>query len=420
MASVQAQSSDPGAVYFNHDLGLLKELATRAARIGVERFVLDDGWFHLRRNDAAGLGDWWVDPVVWPHGLGPLIEHVRGLGMEFGLWFEPEMVNRDSDLYRAHPDWILAAGPREPLLERDQLVLDLTRDEVRNHLFDQISAVLSDNRIGYVKWDHNRELLEAGSGLTSGAPAVHQQTLGFYRLLDDLRERHPGVQWETCASGGGRIDLGVLERAERVWTSDMTDALARQSIQRWTGQLVPPERLGAHVSAPTSHQTHRAFSLDFRAATALFGAFGIEWDITRATEDDLDRLQEWVSLFQRFRPLLHTGRVIRVDPSDPAVQINGVIAADRGEALIAHVQLAESAHNRGVAVRLPGLEPERRYTARWVGPVDSERISYAPNVHPDGPARGAAIPGSVLATHGIWIPRRRAETILLMHLQAVG
>jgi alpha-galactosidase len=196
------------------------------------------------------------------------------------------MVNRDSDLYRAHPDWILAAGPREPLLERDQLVLDLTRDEVRNHLFDQISAVLSDNRIGYVKWDHNRELLEAGSGLTSGAPAVHQQTLGFYRLLDDLRERHPGVQWETCASGGGRIDLGVLDRAERVWTSDMTDALARQSIQRWTGQLVPPERLGAHVSAPTSHQTHRWLSLDFRAATALFGALGIEWDITRATEDD--------------------------------------------------------------------------------------------------------------------------------------
>jgi alpha-galactosidase len=131
-------------------------------------------------------------------------------------------------------------------------------------------------------------------------------------------------------------------------------------------------------------------------------------------------LQEWVSLFQRFKPLLHTGRVIRVDPSDPAVQINGVIAADRGEALIAHVQLAESAHNRGVAVRLPGLEPERRYTTRWVGPVDSDRISYAPNVHPDGPARGAAIPGSVLATHGIWIPRRRAETILLMHLQAVG
>ena len=330
------------------------------------------------------------------------------------------MVNRDSDLYRAHPDWILAAGPREPLLERDQLVLDLTRDEVRNHLFDQISAMLSDNRIGYVKWDHNRELLEAGSGLTGGAPAVHQQTLGFYRLLDDLRERHPGVQWETCASGGGRIDLGVLDRAERVWTSDMTDALARQSIQRWTGQLVPPERLGAHVSAPTSHQTHRCVIPGFPRRHCTFRRFRDRVGHHPGNRGRPDRLQEWVSLFQRFRPLLHTGRVIRVDPSDPAVQINGVIAADRGEALIAHVQLAESAHNRGVAVRLPGLEPERRYTARWVGPVDSERISYAPNVHPDGPARGAAIPGSVLATHGIWIPRRRAETILLMHLQAVG
>ena len=243
------------AVFFDHEIDRLKEIADRAARVGVERFVLDDGWFHDRRDDTAGLGDWVVDEKVWPEGLDPLIGHVKALGMEFGLWFEPEMVNPDSDLYRAHPEWILSAGGREPLQHRSQQVLDLTRPEVVDHLFDRVHAVLSAHAIDYVKWDHNRDLLEAASGARGGAPAVHAQTLAFYDLLDRLRAAHPGVAWESCASGGGRIDLGVLERVQRVWTSDMTDALARQSIQRWTTQLVAPEYVGAHVSATTSHTT---------------------------------------------------------------------------------------------------------------------------------------------------------------------
>ena len=272
------------AVFFDHDLDRLRQIADRGASVGVERFVLDDGWFHDRRDDTAGLGDWMVDEQVWPDGLDPLIDHVRGLGMEFGLWFEPEMVNPDSDLFRAHPEWILSAGEaRTPLLHRNQQVLDLTRPEVVDHLFDRVHAVLSEHAIDYVKWDHNRDLLEAGSGARGGAPAVHAQTLAFYDLLDRLRAAHPDVAWESCASGGGRIDLGVLERVQRVWTSDMTDALARQSIQRWTTQLVAPEYVGAHVSATTTHTTHRTLSLDFRAATALFGAFGIEWDLTEAS-----------------------------------------------------------------------------------------------------------------------------------------
>ncbi len=246
------------AVFFDHDLDRLRQIADRGASVGVERFVLDDGWFHDRRDDTAGLGDWMVDEQVWPDGLDPLIEHVRGLGMEFGLWFEPEMVNPDSDLFRAHPEWILSAGEaRTPLLHRNQQVLDLTRPEVVDHLFDRVHAVLSEHAIDYVKWDHNRDLLEAGSGARGGAPAAHAQTLAFYDLLDRLRAAHPDVAWESCASGGGRIDLGVLERVQRVWTSDMTDALARQSIQRWTAQLVAPEYVGAHVSATTSHTTHR-------------------------------------------------------------------------------------------------------------------------------------------------------------------
>ncbi|NYD42926.1 alpha-galactosidase [Nocardioides panaciterrulae] len=404
------------AVYFDHDLERLHGIAERAARVGVERFVLDDGWFRGRRDDTAGLGDWWVDEEVWPDGLDPLIDRVRGLGMEFGLWFEPEMVNPDSDLYRAHPDWVLATGDRVPLLHRHQLVLDLTRPEVFDHLLERVDAVLSAHPIGYVKWDHNRDLLEAGSGPRGGAPAVHEQTTAFYRLLDELRARHPRVAWESCASGGGRIDLGVLERVQRVWTSDMTDALARQQIQRWTTQLLAPEYVGAHVSSPTSHTTGRTLPLDFRAATALFGAFGIEWDLTRAGEDDLDRLADWVARFKRLRPLLHSGRVVRPESADPAVLLHGVVAADRSEALMAHVQLEESAHNRGVAVRVPGLDPDATYHLAWEGPVELTHVSMSAPLPPDGPTDGVAVAGRVLADRGFWLPRRRPETVTLVRL----
>ncbi len=262
------------AVYFDHDLDRLSRLAELAARVGIERFVLDDGWFRHRRDDHAGLGDWYVDKTVWPQGLTPLIDKVRGLGLEFGLWFEPEMINPDSDLYRAHPDWVLRTPGREPMLHRHQLALDLTRAEVYDYVLQRIDAILTENDIGFVKWDFNRDLLEAGSPARDGAPVVHEQTLSFYRLLDELRARHSRVTWESCASGGGRIDLAVLERAERVWTSDMTDALSRQHIQRWTSQLIPPEYMGAHISAPTSHQTGRTFTLDFRLPLHFSGRTG--------------------------------------------------------------------------------------------------------------------------------------------------
>ncbi len=404
------------AVYFDHDLERLRKIAERAARIGVERFVLDDGWFHQRRDDTVGLGDWTVDHTVWPEGLTPLVDHVRGLDMEFGLWIEPEMVNPDSDLYREHPDWILSTGDRVPLLHRNQLVLDLGRDEVREHVFAQITAVLASYPIDSVKWDHNRDLLEAGSNALAGAAAVHRQTMGFYALLDDLRAAHPAIDWESCASGGGRVDLGVLERVQRIWTSDMTDAVARQQIQRWTTQLVAPEYVGAHVSSLTSHTTGRTLPLDFRAATALFGSFGIEWDLTDATDDDLDRLAAWIGRYRRYRPLLHTGRVVRPESPDPAVLLHGVVAADRSEALVAHVALDESAHNRGVFVRVPGLDPDASYDVRWEGPVDLEETSKSSPLAPAGPTDGTAVTGRALGTRGYWVPRRRPETVTLVHL----
>ena len=409
------------AVFFDHDLDRLRQIADRGASVGVERFVLDDGWFHDRRDDTAGLGDWMVDEQVWPDGLDPLIDHVRGLGMEFGLWFEPEMVNPDSDLFRAHPEWILSAGEaRTPLLHRNQQVLDLTRPEVVDHLFDRVHAVLSEHAIDYVKWDHNRDLLEAGSGARGGAPAAHAQTLAFYDLLDRLRAAHPDVAWESCASGGGRIDLGVLERVQRVWTSDMTDALARQSIQRWTTQLVAPEYVGAHVSATTSHTTHRTLPLDFRAATALFGAFGIEWDLTEAAPAELDSLADWIVRFKRLRPLLHSGRVVRPESSDPAVLLHGVVAVDRASALVAHVQLDESVHNRGVQVRVPGLAPDRDYALAWEGPVAERETSMSALPPETGPTGGRPVSGAVLATRGFWMPRMRPETVTLVEIGTAG
>jgi alpha-galactosidase len=407
------------AVYFNHDLDRLTRLADLAARVGVERVVLDDGWFGARRNDHAGLGDWTVSEQAWPQGLTPFVDRVRELGMEFGLWFEPEMVNPDSDLYRAHPDWILAVSGREPARSRNQLVLDLGRSEVRDHLFGQLDAVLSAYPIAYVKWDHNRDLVEAASRSRHDTPGAHRQTLGFYELLDRLRAAHPTVEWESCASGGARIDLEVLQRVQRVWTSDMTDALVRQGIQRWTAQLVAPEYLGAHISAPVNHQTGRAISLDFRAATAFFGSLGIEWDLAAASEADLDRLGEWIALYKEHRELLHSGQVMRIESGEDAVWMHGVVAADRSRAVLAYVQLDEMVHDPP-PLRVPNLDPQRRYTARSVQPPGAESTNDILEGAPSAPWRGAGmtLTGATLARVGLPPPGRWPVTALIVALTA--
>jgi alpha-galactosidase len=403
------------AVYFDHDLARLTSLARLAAGIGVERFVLDDGWFAGRRSDRAGLGDWRVDEEVWPGGLHRLVDYVRAQGMRFGLWIEPEMVNPDSRLYRAHPDWILAAGQRTPLLQRHQLVLDLTRPEVTGYLLERISTLLSEYEIGYVKWDCNRDILDGGSGTRSGAPAAHDQAQAVYALLDELRRRHPDVEWESCASGGGRIDLAMLERVQRVWTSDMTDALARQPIQRWTGQLVPPEYLGAHVSAPFSHQTGRYMPLSLRCATALFGHFGIEWDITRAGDDELAELAAWIRLYQEHRALIHSGRVVRVDMPDDTAWVHGVVAADQSVAVMSYVQLDEPRNDQPAAMRIPGLDPSRRYRLTDVTPG---RRSPRRRARPEVPVPGVEVSGAALEQIGLAVPAQRALTALVVLIEA--
>ena len=291
------------ALYFAHDEAKIKELVDVAAEVGVERVVLDDGWFHSRRNDRAGLGDWVIDPAVWPNGLTPIIEYINDKGIEFGLWFEGEMVNPDSDLYRAHPEWILHEGDRVPPLWRHQLVLDLGHEEAYKHVLEQTSAVLAAHNIAYIKWDHNRVLVDAGHLGTAG---VRRQTQAIYRLFTELKKRHPGLEIESCASGGARIDLGVIDYVDRFWTSDNNDALERQRIQRWTSQVIPPELLGTHIGPTHGHQTGRTLELSMRAITALFGHAGIEWNITEATAKERANLAMWAKYYKDNRvQLIH-------------------------------------------------------------------------------------------------------------------
>ena len=400
------------AVYFDHDLATLTALADRAAEIGMERFVLDDGWFHGRRDDRAGLGDWWVDPAVWPDGLAPLIRHVRARGMEFGIWVEPEMVNPDSDLYRAHPDWALNDPEYPAVLGRNQLVLDLHRDEVRDHLFAQLDALLRDHEIAYVKWDMNREIVHSSH---HGRASVHHQTLGLYELIDRLRLAHPGVEIESCASGGGRIDFAILERTDRVWTSDCNDPLERQRIQRGFTHVFPPELMGAHIGAPTSHTTHRRSSLAMRAGTAVFGHFGIEWNLIGTTDEERAALAAIVTFYKQHRALLHGGDVVRLSHPNPAVLAHGVIAADRREAIVSFAQVATAASLIVDPLRIPGLDPDLRYEVRTVDVLG--QIRGMARRQPGWVSDGLEISGVGLAAVGIQPPVLDPESLMLLHLR---
>ena len=354
------------AVYFDHDLDRLVDLAERAAALGVERYVLDDGWFGGRRHDRAGLGDWTVSTDTWPDGLHPLVDKVKALGMQFGLWFEPEMINMDSDAARAHPEWVMATGDRLPVEARFQQVINLGIQECYAYIRDAMFAILSEYQIDYIKWDHNRDLVDAGTQ-PEGRPGVHEQTLAFYRLVDEIKAAFPGLEIESCSSGGARVDLGVLERTDRVWVSDCIDPHERQEMHRWTTQLIPPELMGAHIASGESHTTGRVHGLDFRAATAVFGHLGIEWDLAKASESELTELAAWIDFYRQHRSLLLAGELVRADFPDPALNVHGVVSADRDQAIFSMVAVDRSSVVSVGRVPLPGLDPERRYHVR---PVD--------------------------------------------------
>lgn len=405
------------AVYFDHDLDRLKDLAERAAELGVERFVLDDGWFGSRRDDTSGLGDWVVSAQAWPDGLGPLIDHVRGLGMEFGLWFEPEMVNEDSDVARAHPEWIMAPSPeRMPLESRHQQVLNLSLPAAFAHVRDQMLAILDRYEIGYLKWDHNRDLLEASTSQT-GRAAVHEQTLAAYALMDALKAAHPGLEIESCSSGGARVDLEVLEHTDRVWVSDCIDPLDRQQMNRWTSQLIPLELMGSHIASGRSHTTGRLHTLAFRGLSALFGHLGIEWDLARATAAELEELREWIALYKERRELMFTGELVRVDRGNSPLWMYGVVAPDQAEALFALAAVGRSSESQHERLRFPGLDPRARYLLRPL--LIGERptgLALPPWWQRAAAEGGLALPGAVLTTSGLAAPLIDPEQGVLFSL----
>lgn len=404
------------AVYFNHDLDNLLDLADSASRVGVERFVLDDGWFRHRRNDSAGLGDWYVDEDVWPEGLAPLIDGVRSRGMEFGLWVEPEMVNEDSDVIRAHPEWISGPGSgRTPPEWRNQQVIDLTNPDAWAYVYERIDALLSENAISYLKWDQNRDLTEMGH---DGAPSTHAQTLAAYRLFDELRAAHPGVEIESCSSGGARVDLGILERTDRVWASDCNDALERQTIQRWTGAVLPPELVGSHVGPTRAHTTHRSHSLSFRAITAMFGHFGIEWDIRTADPADIAELTRAVALYKTHRSLIHRGVAVHADLADPTYSLYGSVAQDGSEALFAFVSVATSTLETPGRIGFPGLDPSANYEVTIVFPSGDE--DFMERVAAGWIASGVTATGVVLAEVGLPMPILAPEHAILIRVVRKG
>jgi alpha-galactosidase len=396
------------AVYFDHDQQRLRGLVAAAAALGIERFVLDDGWFGRRDDDTASLGDWVVDERKHPAGLQGLASEVREQGMQFGLWVEPEMVNRDSDRFRRDPAVVLGlAGGAD---SRHQQVLDLARPDVWASVRDQLVAVLEDAEPDSLKWDHNREQAAPDR---DGRAAAHVQVEATYALMDELRRRRPGLEIESCSSGGGRIDAGILAHTDRFWTSDANDPVERQRIQRGASYLFPPELMGAHVGGPWSHTTARVTSLPLRLATAFFGHFGVEWDVTAATPEDRARLAEAIVLHKRWRDVLHGGQVVRVDHPDPAALVHGVVTPDR--AVFAYVQLETSTWARPAAVRCPGLEPEGRYRVEILWPLTSDLAPH--HGQPGWYATGALVVGGhTLATAGValHVHQPAAATVLTL------
>jgi alpha-galactosidase len=398
--------------YFAHDVAALKAQADAAAALGVERFVLDDGWFAGRDSDRSGLGDWTVDRRKYPRGLGELADHVTALGMEFGIWLEPEMVNPESALFRAHPEWVLAIEGRDRLLSRHQLVLDLGRAEVTDHLFERISTLLSAHPIRCVKWDMNRDLTHAGG--SDGRAAVSRQTRAVYGLIDRIRTAHPEVEIESCASGGGRADYGMLGRTHRVWTSDCTDALARLEIQRGARVFLPPEILGAHVSASPNHQTHRRHALAFRAIVAMAYHFGIELNPLTLGAEETAELRDWIVLHKRLRPMLHAPRgQFHLDPVDGRYAW-GAHSAEKLVLIIAQGPAMTTEH--APPLRLPAAlgGPARwRIARQHPAEPDYIRVSAAQCELLSGER---ALAGAQLSATGLPLPALRPDSGVILEL----
>ena len=404
------------AIYFDHRHEVLTALADAAAEIGAERFVLDDGWFRGRRDDTTSLGDWYPDETTYPDGLGPIADYVHEKGMQFGLWVEPEMVSPNSDLFRSHPHWALGVDPYPKVAGRGQLVLDIARSEVSDYLFERIGEYVAAHDIDYLKWDMNRDLTLPGG--EDGAAAASRQIEALYALIDRLLQAFPSLEIESCASGGGRIDFGILERTHRFWVSDSNDTVERLRIQTGLSYFFPPEVMGAHIGPAWSHTSGRGLHAGFRALAATFGHMGVEADITKMTDADREVVRKAVQRHKADREIWHAGRFSRIKTVDPGLIGVMAMAPDRRRARLIVTQSDRPRASLPPRLRINGLIPEQIY--RVYLQYASENVDRA-NRRFDNPLRdeGFELSGQVLAAAGLGLPALYAQTGLAIAINAV-
>ncbi|HEX8235241.1 MAG TPA: alpha-galactosidase [Abditibacteriaceae bacterium] len=408
------------ANYFNISQEKMEALGRTASEAGIELLVMDDGWFGHRDDDTTSLGDWFVHRDKFPHGLEPLVSRINAMGLGFGLWFEPEMVSPDSELYRAHPDWCLHVPHRRRTTSRNQLILDLSRAEVCDFIVDSVSKILSSAPITYVKWDMNRNMTEVGSGALPPQrqrETAHRYMLGLYRVLETLTQKFPDVLFESCSGGGGRFDPGMLFYMPQTWTSDNTDAISRLRIQHGTSLVYPPISMGAHVSASPNHQVGRSTPLSTRGVVSMGGNFGYELDLNRLSEEDRTQIRQQVAFYKTVRPLVQFGELYRLHSPFEANQTAWMMVSDdRKEALVFFVQVLSEANAPFSRLKLAGLDADADYMVRevfWAAP--HARAGKKPR------PTEARMGGDVLCHAGLHLPNRGGDFFSRMwHLRAVN
>ena len=390
------------ATYFNFNEEKILQIARRAKELGVEMLVLDDGWFGKRNTDNCSLGDWVVNPEKLPGGLNGLSDRLHDLGLKFGLWFEPEMISPDSDLYRAHPDWCLHVDGRARVEMRNQLILDLSRKEVQDYIIESVSAVLESARIEYVKWDMNRNMTEPFSGAQTPErqkETQHRYMLGLYRVLEEITARFPEILFESCSGGGGRFDPGMLYYMPQTWTSDDSDAVERMFIQYGTSFVYPPCAMGAHVSAVPNHQTGRTTAMQTRGDVALGGNFGFELDLSQLSDADAETVRRLIEREKQVRTLVRTGEFTRLlSPFDQPYAAWQFRARDNSEALICAYRLMTRPATPHLLLRASGLDESAAY-------MDDD---------------GNTCSGAALTRYGLWLHLPGDFTSKVIHLRRIG
>ena len=373
------------ATYFGFDNEKLFAIIDEAAKLGIDTFVLDDGWFGKRNDDKSGLGDWFVNNKKLKGGLKPIIDRCKKNGMKFGLWFEPEMISEDSDLYRTHPDWAIKKEGVEPCRGRNQLVLDFTRKEIVDYVFNAVSKVLKENDISYVKWDKNRDITENFSASLLAdrqGEFLHRYTLGFYDLAERLISAFPDVFFEGCAGGGGRFDGGALYYFPQIWTSDDTDGLERTKIQWGTSMCYPVSAMSCHVSACPNHQTQRITPFKTRGAIASLGATGYELDLTKLTAEEKEQVKEQIANYKRIDGLVLNGDLFRLaNPFETNYFCEMIVAKDKTEAYVVGERFRGDPCDHDRLLKLNGLDENKTYTIKELGVTASGKALMSAGVH---------------------------------------